>query len=369
MTLVFDNLMSAVAFVLAFMLGHLGAHLLRSERLVLANALLFSIAFAFIASIETAITAILMAAYAAIFVRLDSQRWISAGVVPVTAIFIAGRIASDHSDLSLLFLPFIYIRTLGTIVWTWRYPKERFAPRDVFLSLLFFPTLPIGPIQFADRINVAALCTLPTTDDVAHGAKRVLIGIAKVAWFGPEITSQLGSRFAALDDGPFGILFKILALWAGLFNIYIMFSGYVDVAVGLCRFVGIQSRENFNRPWMARTIQEFWQRWHMSLVWVTNNLGYHPYVRRTGHRYLGIVLAFTFIGVWHAFTWNYLLWGFGHGVALAIFAWAQRHPRVRAIWARTQGYPALNLLLQGLGWFATMTYVSALSDFAAGELG
>ncbi|MEJ8572398.1 hypothetical protein [Microbaculum marinum] len=369
MTIVFDNLMTATVFILAYLIGHYGSHLLNSPRLVLANTVLFSLVFAWIASPDTLVFLLVMTAYAAVYVWLQSKRWFLYGALPVTLLFVAGRILSDQSLLAILFSSFIYIRTLGTVLWNWRYPKEIFRPVDVVLSLVFFPTLVVGPIQFADRINLPALCRFPTGAEFADGGKRIIIGIAKVAWLGPQITSQLPSVFAENADGSMGWLFWVFSVWAGLANIYVMFSGYVDIAVGVSRFVGVDSKENFNKPWLARTPQEFWQRWHMSLVWVTNNLGYHPYVRRTGRRYLGIVLAFTFIGAWHAFTWQYLVWGISHGLALAAIAWMQRNHRIRALWARSEQHRVLNLLLQGLGWFVTMTYVAALSDFATGEFG
>ena len=369
MTIIFETLLTAAAFVLAYLICHLGAQLIGSRRLVFANSVLFSLAFAWIASLETLIFLLLMAGYATGFVALGIKRWFTLGVLPLSIAFAAGRIAGDQDLLSLLFASFVYIRAMGSVLWTWRYPKDRHAPGDVFLSQVFFPTLVVGPIQFADRINLDRLCTVPSREAVADGARRVIIGIAKVAWIGPELTARLANVFTEHEPGPIGWLFAVFAIWAGLLNIYIMFSGYVDLAVGTCRFVGIDSKENFNRPWLARTPQEFWQRWHMSLVWVTNNIGYHPYVRRTGRRYLGIVLAFTFIGAWHAFTWQYLLWGICHGLALAAIAWLQRQNRVRAWWARSERYRILNLALQLVGWFITMTYVSFLSDFATGEFG
>lgn len=369
MTIVFETLLTAAAFVLAYLICHLGAQLTGSRRLVYANSVLFSLAFAWIASLETLIFLLVAAGYSTGFVALGVKRWFTLGALPITALFVLGRIAGDQDLLDLLFASFVYIRALGAVLWTWRYPKDSHRPGDVFLAQVFFPTLVVGPIQFADRINLDRLATVPSREAVGDGARRVIIGIAKVAWIGPEVTANLGRFFTGQEVGPLGWLFATFAIWAGLLNIYVMFSGYVDIAVGLCRFVGIDSKENFNRPWLARTPQEFWQRWHMSLVWVTNNIGYHPYVRRTGRRYLGIVLAFTFIGAWHAFTWQYLLWGVCHGAALAGIAWLQRQNQVRAWWARSEQNRALNLTLQVLGWFATMTYVSVLSDFATGELG
>ena len=366
MPLPFNGFLQFFLFLLVFLAIHSLCVLFSEKKWIRINAIIFSLVYILFASIDTFIFTVILALYTSIYVHFDWKKWFILGVLPITLIFTAARLLSDFELLSVLFASFVYIRCLGTILWTNKFKKQKFLVPDVFLSIIFFPTFAIGPIQFADKINAANLAILPTWHDLGYGIKRFLIGFAMIAWLGPEFTSKIYPLILSHDTVIWlKPMLWLAACWAWLLNIYVMFAGYTSIAIGFCRILGFEVRENFDKPWLARTLQEFWQRWHLSLVWATNNLGYQPYVRKTGRRYIGVFLTFTFIGVWHAFSLNYLLWGMLHGFGLALLAWAVRQPKTKEWWKNSKNILYYNKILQLIGWFITMSYVAVLSRFAS----
>jgi alginate O-acetyltransferase complex protein AlgI len=194
-------------------------------------------------------------------------------------------------------------------------------PADFALFSIFFPSLVAGPIKrcgdFLPALHrgVAAV----DTADVAAGLMRVAIGFGKkllvsdnlaaiVKYYGPTFTHEsLGKRW---------LLFAAIA-----FRILLDFSGYSDIAIGLARMFGITLPENFRWPYLARNIQEFWQRWHISLsTWIRDYI----YIPLGGSRFgvgrkiLNGFIVFALCGLWHGAAWNFIVWGVFHGAGLAI---------------------------------------------------
>ncbi len=156
-------------------------------------------------------------------------------------------------------------------------------------------------------------------NDVAMGASRVALGYFKkvvvsdnlaawIAYYGPRFSSE-----------PIWMRWLIFAAIA--FRILLDFSGYSDIAIGLARMFGVTLPENFRWPYLSRNIQEFWQRWHISLsTWIRDYL----YIPLGGSR-LGVgrkivngFIVFALCGLWHGAAWNFILWGVYHGAGLAI---------------------------------------------------
>jgi alginate O-acetyltransferase complex protein AlgI len=132
------------------------------------------------------------------------------------------------------------------------------------------------------------------------------------------------------------------------------FSGYSDIAIGAARLLGIRLPENFNWPYAARNLQEFWQRWHMSLsTWIRD----YVYIPLGGSRVslwrraMNVFVAFALCGLWHGAAWHFALWGIYHGAGLAVQANAPALPVV--------GAPLVRLLALAppLAWALTQTFV------------
>jgi alginate O-acetyltransferase complex protein AlgI len=136
------------------------------------------------------------------------------------------------------------------------------------------------------------------------------------------MANPLGELADAIFNSPVAEINSTIA-WVGIacytLQIYFDFSGYSDMAVGLARIFGFKFPENFNYPYISRSIKEFWRRWHMSLsAWFRD----YVYIPLGGNRtslsrqYLNLVLVFFLCGLWHGASWNFVIWGMFHGFFL-----------------------------------------------------
>ena len=204
------------------------------------------------------------------------------------------------------------------------YRREATAPRNPVhsvLYLLFFPFMIAGPVvRYRDvsqhlarrQVGMAAF---------AYGVRRFTIGLAKVWLFANTLAGPAGVAFSA----PAGELDAGLA-WLGLvcftLQIYFDLSGYADMALGLGRMVGFRLPENFNWPYAADTLHEFWRRWNISLVaWFGAYLTLPlepsaPTAPARGRRHL--FLLFLLIGVWHGPSWPVAIWGALNGTVAVL---------------------------------------------------
>jgi alginate O-acetyltransferase complex protein AlgI len=186
---------------------------------------------------------------------------------------------------------------------------------------LFFPSLVAGPIKrYSDFIpSLHRGLHSANAHDVLHGFYRVMGGFFKKAVIADNLTLYITAttpRFASLSLGERWLFVAAIAL-----RIYFDFSGYTDMAIGLARMTGVRLPQNFNWPYVAQNIQDFWQRWHISLSsWIRD----YVYIPLGGSR-KGLlrkvangILAFALCGLWHGAAWNFLLWGLYHGCGLAV---------------------------------------------------
>ena len=194
------------------------------------------------------------------------------------------------------------------------------SPVHAALYLLLFPQLIAGPIiRYRDIADQLAR-RLVSLDDFAYGVRRFVIGLAKKVLVANVVAGPADKIFAM----PFAQL-SIAHAWLGItcytLQIYFDFSGYSDMAIGLGRMFGFKFPENFRWPYIARSIQDFWRRWHISLsTWFRDYL-YIPLggnrVPR-GARYRNLVTVFFLCGLWHGASWNFVIWGLWHGAFLVI---------------------------------------------------
>lgn len=191
---------------------------------------------------------------------------------------------------------------------------------DLALYISLFPQLIAGPIV---RYNDIATQLSKRDNNLANfssGIERFTIGLAKKV--------LIANQFALLADTAFSIapsnLSTVIA-WAGIvaytFQIYFDFSGYSDMAIGLGRMFGFKFLENFNFPYIAKSIREFWRRWHISLSnWFRDYL----YIPLGGNRkgnyrtYFNLLIVFFVTGIWHGASWNFVAWGMIHGLFMII---------------------------------------------------
>lgn len=189
---------------------------------------------------------------------------------------------------------------------------------DLTLYISLFPQLIAGPIVRYHEIARQIRARTFTNRGFSVGICRFIIGLSKKLLIADTLAQPAEMVFAlSLDE-----LTTALA-WTGLLcfalQIYFDFSGYSDMAIGLGRMFGFRIPENFNYPYMARSITEFWRRWHMTLSrWFRDYL-YIPLGGSrcpAGRMYLNLFVVFLLCGFWHGASWNFILWGLLHGAFL-----------------------------------------------------
>jgi alginate O-acetyltransferase complex protein AlgI len=233
------------------------------------------------------------------------------------------------------------------------------------LYILLFPQLIAGPIIRWRDIATQLVSRRERLADVAYGARRFVTGLAKKVLIANTL-GRIADPIFALPPGDLSPAVAWLGLACYTLQIYFDFSGYSDMAIGLMRMLGFRILENFNYPYIARSIREFWRRWHISLSnWFRDYL----YVPLGGNRrgrvreYANLVVVFLLCGLWHGASWPFVLWGAWHGTFLVIERAGFGRVLARAGWL-AHVYALLAVML---GWvlFRCDTLAHAAGYFGA----
>jgi len=200
--------------------------------------------------------------------------------------------------------------------------RRQLEPTDSLLKfalfVTFFPQLVAGPIVRA-REFLPQLAQPARFDDRAaqRGLFLILVGMVKKM----ALADVLGTTLVApvyADPGAYHPLQVLLAVWGALFQFYLDFSAYSDIAIGCAACLGFKLPKNFDRPFLAQSIGEFWSRWHISLsTWFRDYVFFSlggTRARLLG-RFRNVLATMVLVGLWHGAGWNYLIWGALHGLA------------------------------------------------------
>jgi len=197
-------------------------------------------------------------------------------------------------------------------------PTKSWLDYAFFLS--FFPQLVAGPIVKAHHFLPQLERTPKVTKyDVYSGMFMIMIGLIKKAVFSNYIAQFNDLVFAAPQS--FNGFQNLMALYGYTLQIYMDFSGYSDMAIGLGRIMGFDLGINFKLPYQARNITEFWRRWHISLsTWLRDYIYIPLGGNRKGKRkqYRNLMLTMLIGGLWHGADWKFVFWGGLHGIGLVI---------------------------------------------------
>jgi alginate O-acetyltransferase complex protein AlgI len=193
--------------------------------------------------------------------------------------------------------------------------QRSYAKFLLFVSL--YHQLVAGPIVRYQQIAEEIEGRKHTIDDFASGVWRLAVGLFKkvaIANVAGELVQQtLGGSLASLSvlDGWFGLAMYTL-------QIYFDFSGYSDMAIGLGRMFGFHYLENFDHPYVARSVGDFWRRWHISLSTFFRDYVYIPLGGNQRWAYRNLFIVWGLTGLWHGASWNFVLWGLYYGVLIAL---------------------------------------------------
>jgi len=198
---------------------------------------------------------------------------------------------------------------------------------DVLLFKSFFPQLVAGPIvRAADFMPQLHQPPRLTRDHVAIGVVLVLSGLFKKMVLANYLATDLVDP-VFFDPTAVGPLDLLVGIYGYAVQIYCDFSGYSDIAIGIAALLGYQFLPNFNQPYRAASLQDFWRRWHISLsTWLRDYLYIPLGGNRHGEvaRYRNLFLTMFLGGLWHGAAWTFIFWGSFHGAMLGVEQWARK---------------------------------------------
>lgn len=248
-------------------------------------------------------------------------------------------------------ISFFTFQTMSYIIDVYRGIPAQKNPAYLGLYIAFFPQLIAGPIVRYTTIMDQIEDRRVTRADFTQGGLRFLIGLSKKMLIANVLAELVHIAFASS-------LPSVCMAWLGAIaytlQIFFDFSGYSDMAIGMGRMFGFHFLENFDYPYISRTVTEFWRRWHISLGSWFRDYVYFPLggsrVASRGRLVFNLAVVWLLTGVWHGADWTFILWGMLHG-AVIIFEKLTGLPR------RLEGHPAagavyrvFTLLVVIFGW-------------------
>lgn len=188
---------------------------------------------------------------------------------------------------------------------------------NLLLYVSLFPQLIAGPIVRYTDIAEQLESRETTVEGFARGITRFVTGLGKKVLLA-NIAGQIATSLIGGDLSKASVLGAWLGIFAYTFQIYFDFSGYSDMAIGLGHMFGFTYVENFNYPYISRSITEFWRRWHISLSTFFRDYVYIPLGGNRRHQLRNMFIVWALTGLWHGASWNFVLWGLYYFVFLAI---------------------------------------------------
>lgn len=206
--------------------------------------------------------------------------------------------------------------TFQTLSYTIDVYREKTRPTSDFLAFAlyvsYFPQLVAGPIERAGHLLPQLMKKQPVgLVDFELGVQRILWGLVKKVVFADRLALMVGDVYAA--PGQAGSPVLIAATMGFMIQLYLDFSAYTDIAIGIARLMGVRLSENFNWPLVGRNPSDFWARWHMTLTrwfgdYVHASLG-GTTRKRPYRNFFNVMITITLMGLWHGASWNFLVFG------------------------------------------------------------
>ena len=286
------------------------------------------------------------------------------GYFKYAGFLVANAVALGLGDFTIpeillpLAISFFTFQQIAYLVDVYQQKVQENDPLSYALFVTFFPQLIAGPIvhhaemmpQFRNKSMGKLL-----TGNLAVGSAIFFLGLFKKVVIADNISPFADSVFSAAEAGS---VISFADAWAGSlaysFQIYFDFSGYSDMAIGIGRLFGINLPLNFNSPYKATGIVDFWRRWHMTLSRFLRDYLYIPLGgNRLGpqRRYVNMFVVMLLGGLWHGAGWNFVMWGALHGSYLGInHAWRAWRGEPSQQWAAVWGSRVLTFVAVVFAW-------------------
>ena len=272
-------------------------------------------------------------------------------------------IDSDLPLLNILLPVGISFYTFQSISYTLDIYRGRTEPvsslRDFALFVAFFPQLVAGPIVRASYFLPQLKGEHKEEENaVETGFALIIRGFIKKVAIADVLALHIVDP-AFSSPSEYSPLFLLVGIYAYSYQVYMDFSGYTDIARGVARTLGYELQINFNRPYKAISVSNFWQRWHISMSsffrdYLYFGLGGSKY----GNVYINLVLTFVAIGIWHGAGWNFVVYGLCHGGFVCMERWRRGQRKKKGI--PEPDYQGLRLALQIFFIFNVISFARLL---------
>jgi alginate O-acetyltransferase complex protein AlgI len=257
-----------------------------------------------------------------------SKQTLSRAILVIASVFVGFLLASERTVEGMnarIVLPlgfaFFSLRLIHYLFESYKGSLRAHAFGE-YLCYQFLPsTLPAGPIHRFDEFHRDLKRKRWDSVLFSYGLQRILYGLVKVVVIGNYLLGEvLTHALGSLMSQPTlsGAYISALMFWVKL---YVLFSGYSDIAIGFGATMGFRIRENFNWPFIARNIRDFWQRWHFSLASWCRDYVFTPVLSATRSHLIAVITAMVVLGLWHDLSIRYLIWGAYQGCGIAVFRW------------------------------------------------
>ena len=240
---------------------------------------------------------------------------------------------------------------------------------DLGLYISFFPQLIAGPIVRYNTVAEQIRQRSVDAEGFQTGVKRFILGFAKKILLANNLSIAAERAFALAGAGEITTALAWLGAVSYTLQIYFDFSGYSDMAIGLGRMFGFRFEENFNYPYISRSVSEFWKRWHISLGrWFRDYIYFPLGGSRVNRAKLlrNLFAVWLFTGIWHGAAWQFIVWGLAYGLLVAFEKLTGLPGRIKSRLGRGL-YMLLTLLIVNAGWvlFGAESFGAALTQLGA----
>ena len=246
-------------------------------------------------------------------------------VIQISAIFLFFKLRFGEAfhltnDLILpLGLSYYSFRIIHYTIEAYKQSLPRHSLLDYLNYLFFLPTFLVGPINRFSPFIKDFKKRRWNNQYAAEGLERILYGLSKIVVIGNYLLSHKITNYNIDHFEQATWLFAYIKMFTFTANAYFQFAGYSDVAIGLSLLFGFRVTENFNFPFMAQNIADFWKRWHISLSEWCRDYVFYPFLSITRNPRFSIIMSMVILGIWHEISLRYLLWGASHAIAINIW--------------------------------------------------
>ena len=285
-----------------------------------AVIIILSITLLGIYSYQSLILALILTVVTFSLQTSKTNAWV--GITIQLSVLITVNYFSPNDVLFKIGLSYYGLQNIGILLTSIRRSPQNLTLQQILISNILFPKFISGPILTSSEIENFKINNNFNWSNIYSGTNRILFGLAKKLVLADNLTTITDTVFNH-PESEFKSITIVIASLIFTIEMYLNFSAYTDIAIGICRLFNIKLKENFNLPLRSFSISEYWRKTHISLIdWLTQNIFF--YITYTWRKHpitstiLGISITFTLSGIWHGSHIGFLIWGILNATYLII---------------------------------------------------